>query len=259
MRRKIDNGIPRIVLCLGLKSSGSTWLFNAVAGILRHATRGRRNRNVVALYADDFSMLPERAALASTLVVKSHEPSDALMFLARFARAKILVSVREPRDAVASLMLRFHHAFEPTLKDMERQSASVARWTSRQNAAVFRYENLFFEDRGTIDRLAAVLGAKISAAAGNRLFRSLERERVRKKIATLAEKGKFGSRPGPDSFDPVTHWHPGHVGDGKVGKFEAVLTPAQQRRVVAATRAYCRTFRYVPAPAKSVSRRKSAR
>jgi hypothetical protein len=238
-----------VILCLGLKSSGSTWLYNVVIQLM--AERARLSRapkpRTEAFYADNFAMIPAGADRAAHLVIKCHEPSDAIMFLTRFAQGRILLTVREPRDAVASLMKRFRHAFEPSTADMKRQSARITELARIDRMSIFRYEDGFHEHPATIDEMASLLGFSISGAARERIFRSLTREAVRKKISALKKRGGFGRTPNADSFDPATHWHPGHVGDARIGKFETILSAEQQRKVLAATRDYCRMFGYATA------------
>ena len=55
----------------------------------------------------------------------------------------------------------------------------------------------------------------------------------------------FGAAPTPDHFDPATHWHPGHVGDGRMGKYAEFLTAAQQEEILTRTRDYCKRFGYL--------------
>src|SRR5262249_30276781 len=45
----------RIVLCVGLKSSGSTWLYNAVIRLLKEEKRRSKNR-IAAFYADKVAL-----------------------------------------------------------------------------------------------------------------------------------------------------------------------------------------------------------
>src|SRR5262249_30835146 len=114
-----------------------------------------------------------------------------------------------------------------------------------EEMTVYRYEDGFFDRFETVSEIADVLGVKVSKAAQLRIFHTLTRDEVRKTIGNLKKKGKFGKKPDANSFDPKTHWHPGHVGDGKIGKFETVLSPAQQKKVLAATRDYTKYFFYL--------------
>jgi hypothetical protein len=224
---------------VGLKSSGSTWLYNVAISVLKEAFKGAK---IGAFYADNFGMFPPGASQARILVLKTHEPSDAVLFLNRFTRGQMLISVREPRDSVASLMQRFSHSFESALRDVTVEGERlVALARSSRKALTLRYEDGFPDDEKTVDRVARYLGVTVSAAARRRIFRSHTKEAVKKTIRKL-----HGRRRDPDAFDLTTQWHPGHVGDGRVGKYKTVLTAAQQRKIEAATKAYAKEFGYLP-------------
>jgi hypothetical protein len=223
-----------VVLCAGLKSSGSTWLYNVAIRILK-----ADKRRVAAFYADNFRMIPKGAEKADWLVIKTHEPSDAILFLARFARAKVFVTVREPRDAAASLIQRFGHSFEGALRDMRVIGEHMV--ALEKGAVVLRYEDGFHKQEKTVGSIAKTLGVKLPAAARRGIFKALTPDAVKKTIGKA-----HAADADPDAFQPTTHWHPGHVGDGRIGKYKSVLTPAQQHEVMAATSAYARAFGYRP-------------
>lgn len=244
MTRRSKTGVPpRVVLCAGVKSSGSTWLFNVVIAILKQQYK----RGVIAFYADNFAMIPPGTERARFLVIKSHEPSKALVYLTRLTHGVMFVTLREPRDVIASLLQRFGHSFEGALTETERQAVRTVELVEQENVRLFRYESGFTEKSASIDRIAKALGVRLSAAACERIRRTLTRDQIKKKIGDLKKKGKFGARPNADSFDPGTQWHPGHVGDGSIGKYKKTLTQAQQKRVLAATRDYRKRFGYLPA------------
>ena len=241
---------------MGLKSSGSTWLYNVVIRVLKESSRGRGtskapSKGVMAFYADGLGAFPADSERARYLVVKCHEPSAALLYLTRLTRGRLLVTVREPRDAIVSLIQRFRNSFDAALKDVTREAASIVELSRTHETLTLRYEDRFYDRSETIGAIAAHLGVRLSAAARQRIHRSLTRDAVRKRIAALQDRGMFGADP--DEFDPRTHWHPGHVGDGRIGKF-SVLSPVQQRRIASATRAFCCRFRYRPKAAASPRR-----
>jgi hypothetical protein len=180
-------------------------------------------------------------------VIKSHEPSQALVYLMRLTRGTIFVTLREPRDAIASLIQRFGHTYQGALAETERQAARTVELARQERARIFRFESGFTEKSASIDRIANALGVPLSASARERIRRALTRDAVKKKISVLARKGRFGAKPNADSFDHATQWHPGHVGDGSVEKYRKVLTAAEQKCVLAATRDYCKSFGYLPA------------
>jgi hypothetical protein len=232
---------PRIILCVGLKSSGSTWLYNVVLQLLKEKYR----RGVSGFYADNFAMFPPNTESARVLVIKAHEPSKALVYLARLTRGEIFLTLREPRDAIASLMQRFEHKFESALGETARQSQRIAELDDSEEMVTYRYEDGFFDRFETVGEIAETLGIKVSKAAQRRIYHSLTRDTVRRTIGKLGKTGKFGKKPDSNSFDTETQWHPGHVGDGKIGKFAGVLSAAQQKKVLAATHAYGKRFGYL--------------
>ncbi len=236
-----------IFLCAGLKSSGSTWLYNAVAQLLEasgNISSQGAALSVLPFYADKVSKFPLGAARAAVLVIKTHRPSDALEFAAHSAHARVLMTVREPRDAIASLMQRFNHRFEPCLEEVSTNAARLADLFRKEEPAVLRYEDRFYERPETLERLARHLNLKVTKTELGRIFSSLTASNVEKRISFLSKKGVFGTCPTPDSFDTRTQWHPGHIGDRRIGKFHAVLTPRMQQRVLLAMRDYCAVFGY---------------
>lgn len=92
--------------CLGMYASGSTWVFNVamqVAAVVVPRTPAV-GRFVMAGHELDFLDDPTRMP-----VVKSHDTDEAAASeLARRADA-VLVSIRDPRDCVTSLMLYQHY------------------------------------------------------------------------------------------------------------------------------------------------------
>jgi hypothetical protein len=239
--RSTANPPPRAILCAGVKSSGSTWLYNVVIAILKE----RYKVGVMAFYADNFAMIPPGTERARFLVIKSHEPSRALVYLMRLTRGVMFVTLREPRDVIGSLLQRFGHSFEGALKETERQAARTVELVRQEKTHRFRYESGFTEKSASIDKIAKVLGVRLNVAARERIRRSLTRDAVKKKIVTLKKRGKFGARANADSFDPSTQWHPGHVGDGRVGKHAEVLSKKQQAEVLARTPVYRQQFGYL--------------
>lgn len=241
-KRSIPPGpAPRVILCVGLKSSGSTWLYNVVLQLLKEKYRSGVN----AFYADNFAMFPPNTERARFLVIKAHEPSQGLVYLTRLTRGQMFLTLREPRDAIVSLMQRFDHKFEGALAETARQSRRIAEIDREEAMIAYRYEDGFFDRFETVEEIANAIGVKVGKAARERIYRALTRDSVRQKIGMLKKTGKFGKNPDANSFDSETQWHPGHVGDGRIGKFEAVLSPAQQKNVLTATQAYRKCFGYL--------------
>jgi hypothetical protein len=255
--RKQDS-MGRIVLCAGLKSSGSTWLYNAVIQLcesgFRRGSKDDGPHRFLSFYADRIENFPRGADSADLLIIKAHVPSPALAFLTSFACGTVLITVREPRDAIASLMKRFGHEFETSLQEVGLSAARLVELSGVGRPMILRYEDGFFRKPTTIARLGAQIGVGLPPAAFNQIYQSLTAANVKRKIVALAKRGAFGLCGHPDSFDAKTHWHPGHIGDKRIGKYADMLSPDMQRRVLCATSDYCDRFGYpnaVRAPRRS--------
>ncbi|MBV9570240.1 MAG: hypothetical protein JO056_03270 [Alphaproteobacteria bacterium] len=204
-----------------------------------------RRARISQFYADDVSDFPLAARAADILIIKTHIPSPALQFLTRFMDGSVLVTIREPRDAIASLMQRFGHKFGDSLTEVSAGAAALVTLAKSGNHLLLRYEDRFCERQAALHRIARYLALDHGAHLLAKVHRSLHQSKVNGRIAQLSRKGVFGSRPDPDRFDPETHWHPGHIGDGQIGKYKAVLSVAQSRSVLGRTKAFREVFGYV--------------
>ncbi len=230
------------VLCAGLFSSGSTWVFNVARQLLRLDTGSSR---IVSIYADAISDAQEAdIAEADVLVIKSHQPSATLRALSRLAGMRMLVTVRDPRDAVVSLMTRFEMPLGAALPTIMESSRAIAALRARTDALVLRYEDGFTESRETVDAIAAYLGLTITGAQGDAIHNALTPASVRETIASFAARGIFDGRPPFTAFEPETHWHLNHVGDRQVGKWRQALNDADAARILYATREFRAAFGY---------------
>ena len=246
------SALPRLVLCAGMKSSGSTWLFNVVAEILRSgrpgsAATGRRARRapkVLQCYADDPAMFPRLSEPADYLVVKSHAPSSLLRTIVNVTHSPVFLTLREPRDAIASLMRRFDHPFEVAFTEIDASARQIVELVRDQPSMILRFESRFYDRVTTVRKIAAVLQLKQSAKHTHAIFGALTRGKVIEKIARLQRMGCYGLHADPDRYDPTTHWHPGHVGDLVIGKYAHLLSVPQQDAVLLATMDYRRQFKY---------------
>jgi hypothetical protein len=231
------------VLCAGLYSSGSTWLFNAVAGLLRSSV-GTSDVRLVQFFADSLDDFPELEALPDYLVVKSHATAPTMRLLWRIAQGPLLITVRDPRDAVASLITRFGFSFDLALQLVVSAGECMVDLQSSGTALILRYEDRFFERQETMQEIARWLGISISSAVAGQIFASLSREAVAAKIEHLTEQGVFGPNPTPDRFDPETHWHPNHLGSGQSGQYLDVISTRNQAKIILNTRRFCEAFGY---------------
>lgn len=231
---------PLIFVCCGLHCSGSTWMFNLVREICRtHDVAFRSCRQESAPY------LPWDVLGSRVIVVKSQSPWPCLQSLIADRGVQATVTVRDPRDAVVSYMQRFPTTFAPSFEQALDGIAGCARALAalmrRRSLPVFRYEDGFIGRPQTFDRIAGLLGVSPRPHQRAPVLAGLAPDAVKATISDLEMTGRIR---GESEWDRETQWHANHVGDGRVGKFQEVLSLAQQREVIARTREFCEYFGY---------------
>jgi hypothetical protein len=203
-------------------ASGSTWLYNTTRDV---AGQLYPEAWVNGAYAEGMEALT-RLPPGLNVVKTHHLPRPAGQFL--HARAdRILLSLRDPRDAVTSLMQHMGQSFLQALHWAEESALFCARHAGDARATLFIYETGFTEAPGTLDLLAAALGGTLPAAARAALFTSTRREAIEAKIATLEALPTSWRNPANgDLVDTDTQWHRHHAGrSGEVGRWRRLMPP----------------------------------
>lgn len=222
-----DNLSGRVVWCLGMYASASTWTFNVARRILAKAP-GTPAPSI--FMANDATAIPQSNP-GGLQLIKSHEIEDPKL-VAELARrsARIIVTVRDPRDAVASMMAaQPTHSFEHAL-DLVASSATLCRqFAADQRTFLLEYESRFFERPEIVMDIARHLARHVETSLARAIFDALTRTEVDKYIANLARlPGVLENPQSGDLLDPVTHWHTHHAGrTGEIGKWRRVLSAAQ--------------------------------
>jgi GR25 family glycosyltransferase involved in LPS biosynthesis/SAM-dependent methyltransferase/tetratricopeptide (TPR) repeat protein len=236
--RKLEK--PRLFFCCGQHGSGSTWMFNLVREICR-----TQAVDFVSCHRESEANLPRDGLGSRLLVVKSHNPMADLQSFIGNSDEPAIITVRDPRDAVVSLMQRFPNSsvtgFDKALKAIALSAQCLVTLSRLRGLPVFRYEDGFVGSVETFDRIAALLGTSPSNDQRTEFLAGLTPEAVKRTISDLEAAGAIR---GEAVWDRETHWHANHVGDGKVGKFNSVLSPEQQREIVRQTREFCDCFGY---------------
>lgn len=220
------------VWCLGIYGSASTWLFNVVRLLLEQEGGDRPRVHFLSSTAE-FAQFGQPGI---TDLVKSHEIADdvAILELAKRTR-RIFITVRDPRDAVTSLLLARSHGFARAVDFVEQSAKLCAAMRADQRARLFRYETGFFNQPRIVAELAAHLGLAIDAARAQNIFAANSRAAVEQHIAAMPGRpGILRDDVSGDLLDPQTQWHTHHAGrSGEMGRWRQVLTPAQAAEVVA--------------------------
>jgi hypothetical protein len=218
--------------CLGMFSSASTWTFNVVREIAVALSPDSPPR---AQFLDFDDPLPAFDEERSALIVKTHGSSVARA-LGRRAEG-IVITLRDPRDAVVSLMQSNKLPFEVALRMTEVSAWTCVPFIKHPRSVLFRFEDRFFEDPATIGRIAALFPDELPKSESARIFAALGRGAVDAFIAGMDGKpttqSAFNAVTGQhDVVNVATGWHKHHAGrTGKVGRWHRDLTDFQMRAI----------------------------
>jgi hypothetical protein len=206
--------------------SASTWTYNLVQKL---ASALVPDQPVTPLFVAD--ALADLDAAAGTVVVKTHAAPVAAE-LAQRASA-IIITIRDPRDAVASLMAHNKAPFDLALRSTEATAFLCGRFAKDPRAILLRFEDRFYEDPMTIETVAATFQQKLSDEDRQKIFSDTRREVIDAFIANLEAlpraESNFDALTGQhDTYDPVTGWHKHHFGrKAEIGRWQRELSPTQ--------------------------------
>lgn len=229
-------------MCAGLYGSGSTWAFNAVMQVLRQRPRAM----VTSCYADTVGNLAadmNASEQFTASVIKTHLPDLSLVELASRETTSVILSVRDPRDAVVSMMSRFKRSFLESLHQVEQSANRLLYVREHSDALVLKYEDVLLDEE-SVRLIASFLNTHVPRNLQQRIAHDLSAPVVARHVLTLVERGILkGIEPGQE-WEAGTHWHPFHVGDGRVGKYSDMLTNPEIDTVLYRTAPFCRAFGY---------------
>lgn len=218
-----------VLWCAGMYGSGSTWVFNVMRGLAAIDSA----RPVRAQFASSMADIARIAEDGSVHVIKSHDLSDDAALLLHRQQPRVVATIRDPRDAVVSLMLYQGFPFGLALAAVNRSARFVTATAHRAGGLVLRYETGFTEDPATIARIADAIGARTDAAATARIFAENSREAVERFIGGLdnLDRAQRGGVSG-DIYDPETQWHKHHGGrTGEVGRWRRAMPEMHIREI----------------------------
>ena len=234
---------PRVVWCLGMYASGSTWLFNVTREVTQRLHPQTRVTGHYVDATDRLGRLP-----AGLAVVKTHHLGrTAAQRLAAKAEV-IMLSLRDPRDAVTSLMQHMGQNFLQALRWVEDSALFCAQYADDPRTALLRYEDGFTETPEIFDVLATRLGGGLGAQAREELFAQSRRAAIEAKIARLKDLPTAWHNPATgDVVDRDTQWHLHHAGrSGENGRWRRLLPPEAASHVEQRLDGFMRRFGYLP-------------
>jgi hypothetical protein len=173
------NDAARMQWCLGLYSSGSTWAFNAIRSVGNILFPGEPHAGV---YAESVDQLPAGWMESDRLIIKSHHPDEAATagFLKRADR--IWITIRDPRDSVASASTYIFPDFDTALAAVTRSALHCERFILDPRSVLLRYEDGFIDDPATLDRFAAARSRTLLPRDRDSLFQQTRRTAIESMI-----------------------------------------------------------------------------
>jgi hypothetical protein len=227
-----------IVETLGLEASASTWLFNVCREIIKlkyDRSYSVTTSNLIGLqkqFVLDGKLIHElpspRMEQPDCIVIKSHSLEAELYWFLRASGARFILSVRDPRDAMASMMERLGENEQAWAANLVRSLSSVMTSRHGSTCLIYSYETRFFDSPETLEGLAAFLEAPASRDELMRCFERFTRGNVQKIVSSVGELGAdrllkdHAGRLG----DYDTQFNASHIGDGRSGKWTEVVHPS---------------------------------
>ncbi len=184
------------------------------------------------------------------LVVKSHDLGPEVSRQLQRRAVGLCVTIRDPRDAVTSLMLYQRFTFEPALEWVARSARFCAERAGDKQALLLRYETGFTDDPASPKAIAAAMDGGVSDGQLAAVFAQSRRHAVEALIGGL-ETLPTAQRHAPsgDIFDPQTQWHAHHAGrTGEIGRWRHMLRARQVRAVEAELATFMTQFGYLTPP-----------
>ena len=132
--------------CLGMFSSASTWAFNVVREIAFSLVP---DRPVVPVFLDVGDGMPGGGD--GCLIVKTHGTVVARELGQR--AEGIVVTIRDPRDAIVSLMRHNKVPFDIALRMTEVSAMTCSPFMVHPRAVVLRFEDRFFDTPATVEQI----------------------------------------------------------------------------------------------------------
>lgn len=234
----------RIQWCLGMYSSGSTWMFNAIRAVGNTLFPGESH---IGIYAESTGQLPPGWPESDRLIIKSHHTDATATALVSQHADRIWISVRDPRDAVASAMTYMFPDFASTLEAVTRSALHAERFIRDPRSVLLRYEDGFIDDPITLDRFASAFSRTLSPQDRDRLFQQTRRTAIEAMIQEFDPNETVDDGFPGHRVHMETQWHTHHLNrTGEVGRWRHTLDATQVKEVERRLGPWMERFGYHP-------------
>ena len=225
-----------IISCLGMQSSASTWVYNVVRAILKAS-----DIEHAAFMGETFGDLRKADTFGHRrAVIKAHRFEGGMTKLIQLAGRKLIISVRDPRDATASLVQRFGASVNNCAATTNRSIANIYSIAALADHICFYYDDYFSESVENVAKICAYLELPLPDSTIGAIFEKYKADSVRSFIATIdgLPSDQKISESDNDVADRDTQFHKNHMTDMKTGKWTSVFAGDDMRSLDGLFRGY---------------------
>jgi hypothetical protein len=206
-------------LVLGVYRSGSTRLFNIIKDLLAERCGG--SEHVRAVHRGNPPEAYAEMRLPGAMVLKEHELTAEGVELAQAAGVSVVGTIRDPVEAVVSLMSTFDWTTDTAIAGVGNAMSTLELFG--QHITLVRYATATAERPRVMQGLLGAVGLECGWWTARRLCERYSHQEMAAATASLVLSET-------DRWDPATLFHPGHVGTPHrvVGEELAALTARVQ-------------------------------
>ena len=228
--------------CLGMYSSGSTWVVHALRSVGDVLFPGTTH---VMAFVETANDLPQGWSRSGRLFIKTHATDDTAATLLSRGADHIWISIRDPRDCVASVMTHMHKTFDAALESVARSAEHCGRFVSAEKSTLLRYEDGFTDDPATLDFFAGGFSRTLWPLERDRVFQQTRRTAIETMIQTFEPGHTVDDGTPGHRVHLATQWHTHHMNrTGEIGRWRRTLDEAQAAEVTYRMGSWMNRFGY---------------
>lgn len=221
-----------VVCCSGIMRSASTWSYNVCRELVLR-TQDPAREAAAFTYANDTDALlaswvkaEQQQERLLRAVMKAHLVGPRTRKLIDAGKLRNVFTIRDPRDAMASMLLFGQEKTEEEKSHLIAYFRAVLRqglaFLNDGRTLVIRYEDMIADPRRQVGVIARYMGLDATGDLLDAVDAATGAESARAVVARLEAQ----AAPGEDLSDPVTQLHVTHLNTGEVGRWRRELPPA---------------------------------
>ncbi|MCL4383934.1 hypothetical protein M1116_00605 [Patescibacteria group bacterium] len=218
-----------IVVIAGMHRSGSTFVFNAVRELLEK--RGK----TIWISSDKYEDVMALSKGYKNIIIKSHLPDEGITRLVEEKKAVCIGTIREPQEAIRSLMRVFGFSFEISNKHIFNWLGWYQQ--NRKFVSIIKYQLVNHAPLIAVILVGWYIFAGLLIYESIKITKKYNKNRLRQKLKELKPDDANVVDAGFSYYDKETFFHRNHISEEgeEVGP---VLSEEQQRFIQEEARKY---------------------